>query len=303
MSNEEKFIDREVEREGFRNMLKFVDEKRLLTIKAKGGRGKSSLLKRLRYECHYIEDIAASLISLDNPEIVSEFDLVKAIREDLKNYVEFKKFDVLDSARMQKDPAPFTNLVSSGSGAVNAQFAQIKDRGIIAGQVDTIMQNVENLKLELKQRKEWPSDDYEEFVRQYCVAAFFEDLQDLCKERPVVILLDAWEKCGETLKRWIVRPMLHLNCFDTPNRPANLVFVLAGREMPPLKERLGDSYSSLVVSLENLSDWEFKHMKEFLEVHDYKGLNDKDIEFIQEKVNAGMSLEDALMFAKLIKGE
>jgi len=297
----EKFIDREVEREEFQKMLKFGDgTPRLLTIKDEGGRGKSALLKQLQYECHYIEDIPASLILLDNKgkKIPSAFDLVKAIREDLKNFesLKFTKFDTLENARMLKDPTPFSDLVGSSTGFVNTENAEIKDRAIVAGRVDTIIQNVE--KLELKQHAQWPNEDYEEFVRTYCIFAFFEDLFDICKEKPVVILLDVWERCEESLQRWIMRPMLQKNCFEVSERPAKLIFVLAGRTMPPLKERLKDRYSNLVVSREKLSEWSFEHMKEFLKVHGYENFEDKVIEVIRERVNSDKTLDWALNMAK-----
>jgi len=290
------FIDREVEREIFHQMLSFKNNARLLTFRDNGGRGKSALLKQLQYECRYIEDIPASLISFDG-FIVAGFDLVKAIREDLKKFgsIEFNKFDTLDNARMLKDPAPFTDLVSSDSGVVKAEQAEVKDRAIVAGRVDLIIQNVE--RSTLKQHEQWPNEDYEEFAREHCIAAFFEDLKNICKEKPVVILLDAWERCEETLQGWILQPMLQNLCFDVSERPAKLIFVLAGRTMPPLKEKLRDSYSNLVVSREKLSEWSFEHMKEFLKAHGYMSLDDETISILTRQVNEGKSLAWALTVA------
>ena len=53
------FINREVEREVFHQMLRFEDNARLLTFMDSGGRGKSFLLKQLQYECNFIYDIPA----------------------------------------------------------------------------------------------------------------------------------------------------------------------------------------------------------------------------------------------------
>jgi hypothetical protein len=290
------FIDREVERETFHEILKFENDVRLLTIKDKGGRGKSSLLKRLQYECHFIKDIPNSLILLD--EIPSGFDLVKTIRVDLKKFenLKFTKFDILDNARMLKDPNPFSDSLRDGSGMVNAEKAEIKDQAIVAARIDTIIQNAE--KVVLKQRDKWPSEDYEAFVREYCVAAFFEDLKIMCKERSIVILLDAWEKCEAKLQQWILRPMLHNNCFRIPERPFRLVFVLAGRQIPPLKERLESEYPNLVVSRDKLSEWSIEHMEEFLKAHGFTGLTREEIKTICERVNHEKSLDWALSVAR-----
>ncbi|MBN1479257.1 hypothetical protein JXA70_03180 [candidate division KSB1 bacterium] len=253
------------------------------------------MLKRLLYECHYIKDIPACLISLDDRgKIASDFDLVEVIREELKNFQHllFTKFDKLNNARMLKDPTPFTEMVGTVAGMVNAEHANITDRAIVAGHVDKIIQNVE--KLVLKQRDEWPSQDYEKFVRQYCIEAFFSDLNVICTTERVVILLDAWERCEESLKRWIIRPMLNDHCFEVSTRPDKLIFVLAGRELPPLKDRLKTKYSNVVTGFEKLSEWSREHMREFLKVHGYEGLTDTVIDEIRQAVNTSKSLDWAL---------
>ncbi len=301
MEVQEIFINRYVEREIFREMLKCKDNSpRLLTIQSRGGTGKTFLLKRLRYECHYILDIPCSLISMDDNIITEPFDIVKAIRNDYKNFdetIKFRKFDILDSARMLKNPEPFTEAISKESIYVNVESAEIKDQAIVAAKIDAIIQNIENLNLTL-QSSEWANEEYETFVRKYCIDAFFEDLKVICQEKTVVIIFDVFEKCNPQLKRWIMRPLLHLHCFQEIDRPRKLVFVMAGRELLPFKERLGDQYSNLVENIEKLSEWSVKHMREFLQVHGFKNLSDKEIETITERVNTKGSLEQALIIAK-----
>jgi hypothetical protein len=177
---------------------------------------------------------------------------------------------------------------------MNLAGAELRDRAVAAGRIEYLIQNVKKLKL--KQRDKWPSQDYEEFVRNICIDAFFEDLKIISKEKPVVILLDAWEKCAESLQRWIVQPLLHEHCFTETERPAKLFFVVAGRQVPLFKEMLGDRLSSLVISIDKLTEWSKEHMKQFLETHGYKGIDDRVVDYICKTVNTGQE-ENSLDWA------
>src|SRR5215217_3656805 len=116
----EKFIDREDERLLFHQLLKFQDDARLLTICDAGARGKSTLLKHLRYECgwHHEPSKLAGLVLLNEFSDYSRFDFVTQLKKDLTDFageyslkLRFPKFDRLDRARSNSDFAPFRTLL------------------------------------------------------------------------------------------------------------------------------------------------------------------------------------------------
>src|SRR2546425_11833274 len=101
-------IDRQAEQELFRDLVSFTSPARMLTICDKGARGKSSLLKRLQYNCKYEikPPVPACMVALDQLANTSRFELINKIRDDLKG-VTFPKFDKLNNARIAHDFAPF----------------------------------------------------------------------------------------------------------------------------------------------------------------------------------------------------
>jgi hypothetical protein len=143
--------------------------------------------------------------------------------------------------------------------------------------------------------RDWSSADEQKLAQQACVDAFFLDLKIVCAGRPVVLLMDAWERCNSELQKWIMRELLKPHCFDLDGRPERLVFVIAGREVPNFKAMLGaDRYEFLVRSLSSLGEWDERHVKEFLEVHGYKEIEDGDVKYVCEKLKSGWSLQKAL---------
>jgi hypothetical protein len=78
-------IDREAEQELFQVLVSFTSPARMLTICDKGGRGKSSLLKSLQYNCRYKikPAVPACLIELDHLEEPSLFVFVAKVVEGL----------------------------------------------------------------------------------------------------------------------------------------------------------------------------------------------------------------------------
>jgi hypothetical protein len=296
----EKFIDREAEQELFEELLhKFQDDSRLLTICDAGGRGKSSLLKRLEYNCLWQHDppTPVSLIPLDQLDDPTDFALVRSIRRKLGESVEdfglelpFTSFDQLDDARVNRDPEPFRTRTGSIQGMAYAQGATIR-----GGTVGGVVQQVEHAEhVTVGSFGGW-STEHDDMARRECIKAFFEDLKHICRVQPVVVLLDTWENSladREFILNRIVRPL----CFDTKNRPEKFYLVLAGREVPDFRIRLNEAkYRKLVKSIESLGEWEERHVKDFLRAYGYENLKDEDIGYLCSKLRSGtLSLEKAL---------
>jgi hypothetical protein len=101
-----------------------------------------------------------------------------------------------------------------------------------------------------------------------CVRAFFDDLKNHCQDTPVVILLDAYEKCADSLKEWILNYFLQEQFFDLAHRPKRLVLVVAGREVPPFEENwTPEDIETVVGSVRQLGKWEKEHVEECLQKH------------------------------------
>jgi hypothetical protein len=63
-----------------------------------------------------------------------------------------------------------------------------------------------------------------------------------------------------------------------------------------------ERYEQVVRSIKALSRWEAKHVKEFLQMHEFE-LSDEDVKYLCGKINEGMSLNDALTMAKIVSGK
>jgi hypothetical protein len=238
----ERFIDREAEQELFEELLKFQDDSRLLTIRDEGGRGKSSLLKMLTYRCGWQHDppILASLVALDQMSDHTPFTLIMEIEKELAKSAHvfgvdsrFIRFHTLNEARVSRDFTPFrTHTLSDLT---------------LQGASDDILSPLSN--------ENW-SAEKEEIARRACVEAFLEDLRRLCDTQPVVALMDSWERSNPILQEWIINRIVLPLCFDSDNRPDKFILVLAGRELPDFKLRLGEArYQGLVKSIESLGTW------------------------------------------------
>ena len=73
------------------------------------------------------------------------------------------------------------------------------------------------------------------------IRTFFDELKQHCDKEPVVLLFDAYEKCANDLKSWVEGYLLDRHFFDLESRPAHLLLVLAGRELPDFRMYLSDA--------------------------------------------------------------
>jgi len=298
------FIDRQAEQELFRDLVSFTSPARMLTICDKGARGKSSLLKRLQYNCKYEirPPVHACLIALDQLANTSRFELINKIRDELKG-VAFPKFDQLNNARMAHDFTPFELRTFESRNRISVEGPVEREARVANQLIEN--QHFENADTVINMTSRLPFNaDQQTFAQNKCLEAFFEDLRVICATQPIVLLFDAWERCYLELREWITDELLRNHCFnrDKNLRPANLAIVLASR--PHGKEqrhglREGEfirlfadeqEYAAIVLSRTSLSDWDSEHVRDFLDQNEITNVDDDDINYIRDSLKKGKTL-------------
>jgi hypothetical protein len=255
------FINREAEQELFEELLAFQDDARVLTILAPAGMGKSILLKKFRHNCKWFHDppILTSLVPLDQLSEQTPFTLITKVENDLIKFadevgleVRFPRFERLNDALRAKDFVPFLTI----------RDRRLHDIGIKSRTEGTSAGSSES----------W-SAAKDDIARRECIKAFCEELYQIASAQPVIVLLDSWERSDSDLQEWILARVVRPLCFDLENRPAKFGLVLAGRELPDFRQRVGgEAYNRLVKSVMSLRLWEERHVRAFLQAHGYEDL-------------------------------
>ena len=310
------FIDRKAEQELFGTLVAFESSARMLTVCDGGGRGKSSLLRRLQYNCqHEIKPaIPACRIELDRLSDPSPFVLVSRLTSQESGFKlrgedvskRFAKFNQLDEARTAKDFTPFDDGSASRSWdprvVASASASAVHEGGINAGIY------AEQAQFLPRQFEEF-TDEQEQRARQRCVEAFFDDLRTICAMQPMALVFDGWEGCNLSLREWIRDEMLgnHVLHPDPNLRPERLAVVIAGRPHQPPDTSHGlradefralfdseEEHSATVLSIKSLSDWESEHVSEFMVLNGCPQPTEAQVNLIQEQLRKGVSLEKIL---------
>jgi hypothetical protein len=284
----ESAVDRDDEQKDFRNLLAFQDEVRLLIIRDQTETGKSTLLKRLHYNCTWEESPKkeAGLVDLDSSkdkELITEFDLILRIRQSLSK-VKFAGFDLLNNARISRNSAPFR-----GPGAISQNFQGASFSG---GQVKASGMNIESQTVQnqtiIAGSEPW-SAEQEEQAQNLSIEAFFSDLKAIADQQPIVILLDSFDKLSnQELQVWIRDSLISTLCFDLEQRPAKLMLVVAGRELPGLMPLINHpNYGKLIRSKTPLSSWSDEHVEAFLKLHGYQNLDEEEMKQLVSLAKSG----------------
>jgi len=288
----QRFIDRVAETELFLRMLAFESESRVLTICDRSGRGKSQLLKALRYPCQYsAQQVHAVLLPLHELPERTPHGHVRVLAQRLRDDgVGFPRLDEVDrkaEALQRRERAEMAQeAMSSVSGGLNAPGMAVAPEGIAGGTVImggvTIVQNSAL------------AANVPETIRDQALEAFIQDLSEVGATRPVVLLFDAYEKCGE-LDGWLTR-FLRRTVVDPSTRVEHLIVVLAGQRVPSagLRLLLGDRFENVVESLDSLSLWGHEHVKAFLDLNDVRGYDDRDVDWIVGALERGVTLGSAV---------
>lgn len=280
-------IDRVAEQELFAELISLASPARMLVINDKLGRGKTTLLQRLQYNCKYEikPAVPVCLVDLkdlkDSPE-ASPLAFVDRIIAGLKIDDKFPKFIKLNNARLRKDPIFFDTQGEQGGQSAGILIEEAAQEAI---------------------------------AQKKCVGAFFEDLCVLCASQPVAILLDHWEKCNHNLQEWIRDTFMKEHCFG-PNRnlrPTRLAIVVAGNSHDQAKENFGvrldelaelfnnqQEYNETVRSIRSLSEWDENHVREFLKQHGYDNVSNEDINMFRDCLKRGKTLRQIVEVAKAL---
>jgi hypothetical protein len=296
-------VDRLAEREEFTSMLRFTEDGRLLIITDREKTGKSTLLRRLKYDCKWTHNVPVSLVDLKaNPDnelgtVFSPIDLVDWLYQDLVPTIAFPTFDFINTFRLQYLLPPIARSVASvqdyltqqvapsGTNIEGGAHAQSVNGGVQAG--------IYIRDLHLEPQKNWASPKQEIVAVQKCVEGFLADLRRHAHESSLAILIDSYERRQPNLHSWLlddfVRPLTL-----GPDRPRRLLVVLAGDEgaLPPFEP----AYQKLIRS-RPLERWTSEHVRAFLTVHGYGGLQERWLKNVCESVQNGMSIGGALELA------
>lgn len=310
------FIDRVAEQELFRKLVMVESSARVLTICDGGGRGKSSLLRRLKYNCQYEMDppVPSCLIELDRLHDPSAFTLTSALVlgftvRGVNIGERFAKFNIVDQAIALRDYSLFEEGTAfrprdpRTSATASAQMVQAG--GLNAG----MYQNIERAEnVHIAPREDF-SNELKRRAEHRCVAAFFDDLRTVCASTRMVVLLDGWERCNLALRTWIHDEMLgnHVLHPDRNLRPEKFRVVIAGRPHDPPTTRHGlradefrplfrsdEEFSATVLSRKTLSEWGNDHISQFMTLNGCPEPSEAEVELIRQKLGLGWSLERIL---------
>ncbi len=305
-------VDRHAEQEAFRKMLRFEDDRRLLVIGDGPGTGKSALLRKLRYNCIWEDHAPVSLVLLEqNPNVpnrstvTSEIEFVDWLRSDLagsdqEDPLTFPRYDFLNQFRVNFLWPQIAQSLDSVQERLEGYAAQAEvkvgsvEGGLVAG--------VYISELKLEPRDAWASPEQERMASQKCLEAFLLDLRHTAASRPVVLLIDSYERRQRGLQEWIVTGLIRSLLLMPTSQPRaeRLLVVLAGHEdkLPPFRQMLRSDFDRLVAS-RKLLGWKKDHVREFLDVHQLS-VSDSDFEFVHSKVQEGYSIRDALGLAEYL---
>jgi len=125
-------------------------------------------------------------------------------------------------------------------------------------------------------------------AQKVSVQAFLQDLATCCQQQPVVIMLDAYERCQADLQQWLRDHLLGPHCFDLEQRPDHLLLVLAGRAIPEFELYWSlDDCRAVVRSVKSLSKWTAAHVEECLQVHGY-GYTQQQLKTFCDMIEMGL---------------
>jgi hypothetical protein len=277
-----KFIDREFEQEIFEELILLKAQARILSIRDLGGMGKSQLLEKFQYRCRTIKPrIPVAFVHLGELPEQTPLLLARALVTQLSNFsIRFPAFHHMESARLSAD---FSSIRSSvylqGANFTAAKEVKISGTELNVERVSTI--NVGHA-IQL-------TSEQELLARNASVQAFLDDLSATPLDRPVVLMLDAYEKCDPVLRAWIMQVLLDKYFFDLQDRPARLVLVVAGQEVPLFDQYWGPLDCELVTrSVSQLSRWKRQHVEECLRIHGFDDFTPTQLDTFMNLIDMGI---------------
>lgn len=287
------FIDREFEQELFEELLQRGDEARILAIKGAGGMGKSHLLHHFQYRCRTVKPrTPTSLVALDQLPDDSPLVLVQQFAQDLAAFgFDFPTFTFYETARKAHD---FTTI----RGSVDLRGADLRQARLEVSGVLTKIEQAGPVTIGGGPPTLTPEQQRE--AHTVSVRAFLQDLAAICQQQPVVLMLDAYERCQPELRRWLIDHLLEHHCFNLERRPAHLLLVLAGRELPEFDLYWSrEDCQAVVKSIRSLSRWQSRHVEACLKLHGY-AYNQQQLATFSGMVEIGVPPSEVIRMMSLV---
>src|SRR5262249_53176427 len=133
-------------------------------------------------------------------------------------------------------------------------------------------------------RPDWNAQ-IEQRGRERAIAAFLDELREICATRLVVLILDSFDdKCNATVREWAKRYLVGGLCLAPAGRAARLALVAAGRQTPDF---VVPAYQGRIKTIDSLGLWEENHLRDFLALHQIT-LAPEMLEFVHTRLKEGL---------------
>ncbi len=147
------------------------------------------------------------------------------------------------------------------------------------------------------------TQEQEEIAHEVCIKSFFEDIQTIHRNQPMVLLIDSFEQCSAPLKTWLYDHFLESCFFDPDKRPNNLLLVVAGQQMPQFEHYwIPEECTSIVRSVHEMGKWDRTHVEECLRVHGF-AFTPEDVDSFFHLVNIGTSPSQIVQIIMSLVGQ
>jgi hypothetical protein len=246
----------------FVQLLSFSSSVRILAIKDGTGTGKSWLIRRYRQICRTSTcPVPVGVIEFGDNQMNSAYGLIHAIAQELTKFgIKLPNYEIKNHLLHFPDTesAPIQAMVQArGVNLTKAYRPQMSGYTVNADQVETLM--VVNKPTQL-------NNDQKEVATRECIEAFMDDLQHIAADLPIVLLLDAYEKCPDNVKEWIEESFINHMFFNNPRNNQKLALVIAGQKLPRFDDLWPtEQYNSIVHLVEKLTRWDNDHIEDYLQ--------------------------------------
>lgn len=266
---EDDVVDRRLQQKLFQELVEAQREARVYLIRdEREGCGKSTLVKRLRWNCLYRVKPRPpmSLVDLEDFDHPRPFSLIQKIGTDLGAEC-LPEFTRLEDALARMDPTPF----AGGGGAQgygDFRGSSVQGNAQAAGVITNLtLESGAVVNLPEIRAPRW-SEELRPRAERAVVSAFFNDLRSLPADRRAAIFIDSVDAKAKhlSLVEYVLDEILDAVFLDRARRPENAVLCIAGRDLPDYQKRLQEDFESLVLAPELYAGWERSDTEEFLKL-------------------------------------